>query len=411
MNHDSVVITGIGPVSAIGSGKKIFWETLLNGKSGIGKITRFDSSFSECKIAAEVKDETLKQALPRTAARRKYPRSVELGIAAANLAIQDAGWNAVDSDRIGVFAGTSVANLAETFIARDALEEENRVRPDSSFHFFNHSAACLISALFDFRGPILTVTTGCNSGMDALGHACRAIRDGSADGILVVGTDCEVFPEIFAALSASHSLTRHTSNTPRPFDIDRDGVVLAEGAAALTLEREEFAKQRGAQIYARVAGYASCAAGRNRTYSPSPEFDIRPSANAIQNAMIDATWNNTDVDLIHANGSGSVAYDQMEAQSLWKIFGEEFSRLRVHSIKSMIGLPGGAASTMQIITACLCLLEGQIPPTINHEVCDPNCGPIRVVREPESFQPRRILLHTIGLGGFYYSATAISAIP
>src|SRR4029453_8016542 len=98
MNHDSVVITGIGPVSAIGSGKKIFWETLLNGKSGIGKITRFDSSFSECKIAAEVKDETLKQALPRTAARRKYPRSVELGIAAANLAIQDAGWNAVDSD-------------------------------------------------------------------------------------------------------------------------------------------------------------------------------------------------------------------------------------------------------------------------------------------------------------------------
>ena len=136
MNQHSVVITGIGPVSAIGSRKKPFWESLLNGRSGIGKITRFDSSLSDCKIAAEIKDENLRDLFPRTAARRKYPRSVELAIVAANLAIQDAGLDAFDSDRIGVFAGTSVANLAETFIARDVLLKENRVRPDSSFHVF-----------------------------------------------------------------------------------------------------------------------------------------------------------------------------------------------------------------------------------------------------------------------------------
>jgi 3-oxoacyl-[acyl-carrier-protein] synthase II len=292
MHGESIVITGIGPVSAIGSGKRIFWESLLNGRSGIGKITRFDSSLSECKIAAEIKDENLRDLFPRSVARRKYPRSVELAIVAANLAIQDAGLDTFDSDRIGVFAGTSVANLAETFLARDVLLRENRVRQDSSFHVFNHSVACLISSLFDLRGPTLTVTTGCNSGLDAFGQAMRAIAAGSADAMIVVGTDCEVFPEIMASLGASDSLSKRYNDTPqrspRPFDADRDGVVLAEGAAALILEREGAARKRGAQIYGRISGYVSCAAGRNRSYSPSPEFDVRPSVNAIQNVMNEA---------------------------------------------------------------------------------------------------------------------------
>src|SRR6185295_27919 len=171
-----------------------------------------------------------------------------------------------------------------------------------------------------------------------LGHAYRTILSGSADAMLVVGTDCEVFPEIMASLSASDSLSKSNADTPRPFDAHRDGVVLAEGAAALILERENLARKRSASIYARISGYASCASGRNRTYSPSPEFDIRPSANAIQTAMKEAGWKTTDVDLIHANGSGSVPYDRMEAHSFRKTFGENFSRVRVHSIKSMIGL-------------------------------------------------------------------------
>ena len=307
-----------------------------------------------------------------------------------------------------------MANLAETFSARDNWLDGKRLSPDSSFYVFNHSAACLLSSFFDLRGPTLTVSTGCNSGLDAIGHACRAIQCGSADAMLVAGTDSEVFPEIMAALAASDSLSTHYNNapdhSPRPFDVNRDGVVLGEGAAALILESETGARQRGAHIYARISGYASCAAGKNRVYSPSPEWDIHPSVSAMRNAMKDAGWQSGDVDLVHANGSGSVVYDRLEAQALATVFGPDFSRVRVHSIKSMIGLPGGAASALQALAACLCVERSKIPPTINHENSGAECGPIRVVRETESFRSRNILVHTIGLGGFYYSAAAISSV-
>jgi len=413
--QDSVVITGIGPVSAIGCDKEVFWESLLSGRSGITNTTLCDTSRVACKLAAEVKDADLRKYFPRTAVSRKYPRAVELAIAAAAFAIRDAGLDALsNTDRMGVFVGTSVANLAETFSARENWVNGQKVRPDTSFYVFNHSAACLLSSLFDLRGPTLTISTGCNSGLDAIGHACRAIQCGSADAMLVTGTDCEIFPEIMAALGASDSLsTRYNDapeQSPRPFDADRDGVVLGEGAAALILESETGAKQRGAQIYARISGYAGCAAGKNRVYSPSPHWDIHPSVSAMQNAMKNADLRTDQIDLVHANGSGSVSYDRLEAQAIATVFGSDFSRMRVHSIKSMVGLPGGAASALQAITACLCLEHSKIPPTINHENCDPECGAIRVVCEAESVPLQNILVHTIGLGGFYYSAAVLSSV-
>jgi 3-oxoacyl-[acyl-carrier-protein] synthase II len=411
MQFDPIVITGIGPVSAIGCGKENFWLSLIQGRSGIGKIRRFDATNFLCNIAAEVEEESLQELLPGIAARRKYSRSVKLAIAAANLAILDAKLeNAYERDKIGVFAGTSVANLPETFLGRDLWLKENKVRPDSSFQVFNHSAACMISSLFDLRGPTITVTTGCNSGMDALGHAKYAIQMGTADAMLVVGTDCEVFPEIMSALDASGSLSKSLQETPRPFDANRDGVVLAEGAAAILLERESAAIKRGADIYARLSGYASCAAGRNRTYSPSPELDDQPAASAIRKAIAEAGWKLNEIDLIHANGSGSIAYDKLEVLAFRKIWSDNLPSIRIHSIKSMIGLPGGAASALQIVAACLSVRRGKIPPTVYHENCDPELAPLRVVRETESFQPGKILVHSIGLGGFYYSAAAISAV-
>ncbi len=414
MEKNHVLITGVGPVSAIGCGRDSFWNSLIGGKSGIVNITRCDTSRSACKIGAEIKDFRLQDFV--NGERRvptKLPRSIELGIAAAALALKDASidWDTINRDRIGVFVGTSVANLGEAFDAAELWRISNTApKSDTAFYLFNHSAASLLSSFFDLRGPSLTITTGCNSGLDALGQAIRLIELGLVDGMLIVGTDCELIPEVMAALNASGSLSTHYNEeaecSPRPFDADRDGVVLGEGAGALWLESEKTARARKATVYARVAGYANCSAGRHRNYSPNPEWDLQPSVRALREALKQAEKQPEDIDLLHANGSASVAYDRLEANAIAQTFGKYFERLAVHSIKSMIGLPGGAASALQAITTCLSMHYGIVPPTLNHARPDPLCGPIRVITKCESFQPANVLIHSIGLGGFYYSAAA-----
>ncbi len=418
MEKNPVVITGVGPVTAIGSGRESFWSSLIGGKSGVTNITRCDTSRSACKIGAELKDFRLQDYLNGDRrVPKKLPRAIELGMAAAALALQDAGIDRdnTDRDRIGVFVGTSVANLGETLSVADQWRNsKERVRPDTSFYLFNHSIAAALSSYFDLRGPSLTITTGCNSGLDALGQAARLIEQDLVDGMLVVGADCALFPEILAVFNAAGSLStkynEEASRTPRPFDAGRDGVVLGEGAGALWLEPAKIARARKATVYARLAGYAAFSAGRHRTYSTDPEWDLQPSVRAMRETLKQAHKQPEDINLFHANGSASVHYDRLEANAIAQTFGKYFEGLAVHSIKSMIGLPGGAASALQAITACLSLRDGMIPPTLNHENSDPLCGPIRVITKCESFQPRNVLIHSIGFGGFYYSAAAICNI-
>ena len=418
MEKNPVLITGVGPVSAIGSGREPFWSSLISGKSGVTNITRCDTSRSACKIGAEMKDFRLQDYVNGDRrVSKKLPRAIELGMAAAALTLQDAGidWNNTDRDRIGILVGTSVANLGEALNVADHWRNSNeRVRPDASFYLFNHSIAAALSSYFDLRGPSLTITTGCNSGLDALGQAARLIEQDLVDGMLVIGTDCGLFPEILAVLNAAGSLStnynQEASRSPRPFDAERDGVVLGEGAGALWLEPAKMAQARKATVYARFAGYATCSAGRHRSYSPNPEWDLQPSVRAMRETLKQADKQPEDIGLFHANGSASVLYDRLEANALAQTFGKHFEGLAVHSIKSLIGLPGGAASALQAITACLTLKHGMIPPTLNHEKSDPLCGPIRVITKCESFQPKNVLIHSIGFGGFYYSAAAICKI-
>ena len=197
-------------------------------------ISRCETSRSACKIGAEVKDFRVEDFVSRRRIPARRSRAVELAIGAAALAIEDAGikTDSFNADRVGVFVGTSVANLGESLLIRDEWLQQERMKPDTSFLLFNHSAACLLSSLFDLRGPTLTISTGCNSGLDALGQATRIIQQGLVDAMLVVGTDCELIPEVMAALNASGSLsTRYNEEperAPRPFDADRDGVVLGD---------------------------------------------------------------------------------------------------------------------------------------------------------------------------------------
>jgi 3-oxoacyl-[acyl-carrier-protein] synthase II len=411
-----VVVTGVGPVSAIGTGRNEFWEALVAGRPGFGPITLCDASASPSKIAAELPDFRLDRFVSDgELMARRTPRPVQLALAAAVLALHDAelDLDACDPDRLGVHVGTSVGNLETVLRLNDRYQRSGAAPPHAAFHAFNHSAACVVSSFFNIRGPVHTCTSGCNSGIDALGQSMRMIQSGAVDAMLVIGTDCEVVPEVLAALNASNSLATKFNDDPgrasRPFDRQRDGNVIGEGAAALFLESESHARARKARVYARMAGYQICSAGQNRQYShDKPEIDLRPAVRALRGAIAEAGWQPQEITLVNANGSSSVIYDRLEANALAEVFGDAFPSIPVHSIKSMLGQHGAGSSALQAVTACLAIRRGMVPPTINHEEPDPACGPIRVPREAQPFPPGPVLVHCIGLGGFYYSAATFA---
>ncbi|MFQ5491846.1 MAG: beta-ketoacyl-[acyl-carrier-protein] synthase family protein [Phycisphaerae bacterium] len=417
MANIPVVVTGVGPLSAIGCGRNEFWNALLEGRHGFGPITLCDTFTSPSKIGAEVKDFQLETYVQKgKVLAGRTPRPVQMALAASVLALHDAelDLDACDPDRLGVHIGTSIGNLGALFDFKDQVTSTGHMPAHAAFHCFNHSAACVVSSFFNIRGPMHTTSSGCNSGIDALGQSMRMLQSGTLDAMLVVGTDCELLPEVLFALNASNSLTTRYNDDPgrasRPFDCDRDGNVIGEGAAGLVLETEPHARKRKARIYAKLVGYQICSAGQNRQYShTSPDLDIRPCVRALRGAMAEARWNPDEVDLINANGSSSVLYDKLEARALAETIGESFPEVPVHSIKSMLGQHGAGSSALQAVTACLCIRRGAAPPTINHDQPDPACGPIQVITEPLALAPQQVLVHCIGLGGFYYSAAAFQA--
>jgi 3-oxoacyl-[acyl-carrier-protein] synthase II len=404
----------LGPVSAIGCGRNAYWDALIAGRNGFGPVTLCDVSASPSKIAAEVKDFDLGRYLERGAQLARFtPRPTQLALAAAVLALHDAeiDVDACDPERFGIYIGTSVGNMESVMQARALLEAGSPVPPHTAFYSIHHSMACIVSSTLNIRGPVHTTTSGCNSGIDALGQSLRMIQSGSVDQMLVIGTDCEVVPEVFAALNASESLCTTWNHDPgrasRPWDKQRGGNVLGEGAGALLLESEDAARARKARVYARLAGFHQASAGYNRQYKhKDAEVDLRPCIRAVRGAIDDAGWLVDEVDLINANGSSSVAYDRIEALALREVFGESLADIPMHSIKSMLGQHGAGSSALQAITTCLSIRRKGIPPTINHDEPDPACGELPVVTEAVAHRANRAIVHSIGIGGFYYSAAA-----
>jgi len=411
-----VVVTGIGPISAIGCGRDAFWDSLIAGRHGFGPITQCDVSDIACKIGAEVSNFDLGDYLEGGKLMgRRTPRPVQFGLAAGVLALHDAeiDLDACDPDRFGVHVGTSLGNSEETFRLRDVWQQKGTIPAHAAFHCFNHSAACVISSIFNISGPIYTTSQGCNSGVDALGQSMRMIQAGSADAMLVIGTDCELVHEVMASLGASNSLATRYNDNPgegsRPFDKGRDGNVIGEGAGALLLESEQHAQARKARVYARVAGYMIASSGQRAYSADKPDIDTRPMVRAMRGAIKEAGWQPSDVDLINANGSSSVLYDKIEGLALQEVFGDALPNIRLHSIKSMLGQHGAGSSALQAVAACLSIRRAYAPPTINHTDPDPECGPLRVVTEPEHSFPQRVLMHSIGLGGFYSSCAVFQS--
>ncbi len=414
------VVTGVGPVSAIGSGRADFWKSLRKGRHGFGPITRCSTEGSSSTIGAEVGDFDLADYLPRgRALARRLPRCVQLAMGATALATQDARLDCAP-DRIGLVVATSLGSLQETLEAYESRSltsssQPSEVDPAKAFYLFNHSAACVISAEFDFRGPMLTISTGCNSTLDAIGVASMLLQSDQADAVIVVGTDSELFPAILAALNSAGALSTSYNDQPerasRPFDQARDGNVIGEGAGALVVERQSPATDRGAPILARLAAQVTRATGRGRSYrAHKPNASAEPLLATMEETLRRARWAPRDVDVVNANGSSSVIYDAVEATALSRVFRDRGCTPAVHSVKSMLGQHGAGSSALQLISACLSLKHQVVPATLNLDDPDPTCSGLDLVRNPRDLRASNTLVQAIGFGGFYHSAAALSAL-
>lgn len=404
----SVAVTGLGVASALGSTIEEFWQNLLAGKSGFRVIENLDLPKRGCHIAAEVLTPPRRQ----LDAVNPMPRAVELALFAARQAWEDAAFDEakIDRTRIGVVVGTGIGNQDLAEFSIEKLNTGERLSPLTAFRSFAHSAACEILREFDLRGAVQTVSSGCNSGADAIGLALDWIRLGRCDAVLVGGTEAEINASFYGAMTAARALTTKFNDNPeaasRPFDAKRDGNTPGEGAGFLILESTEHAEKRKTKIRAKLLGFANCAAGTRPPYDPfNPVFDTQPLLRTMQTALKDAGKTAGEISSISANGSSSVFYDPLEAQAISELLAEKVESVPVYSVKGALGQTGAVTPALQAIAAVLSIEHKMLPPTVNAEEQDARCEINLVTNSPVNFESKIVLTNAIGFGGFYYAST------
>lgn len=401
----AAAITGMGVACALGDTPDALWTALAAGRTGTRWAT---PSRGRPGLVAAVCDD-LVQRVDHEALRQ--PRAVQLAVAAAHAAWTNARFTG-HPERVGLVVGTGLGNLD---LLEDTVRRADAGQPiaaTTAFHSFAHAAACQIASDLDLRGPIQTVSTGCNSGADALATALLWLRAGMADAVLVGGTEAELVPSFFDAMCAARALSTAHAASPgaasRPFDKRRDGNVPGEGAAFVLLENERHAATRGAHVQARLLGFASLAAGRRPTYDPSqPPFDPEPLARTMRAAMADAGVGAAEVVGVSANGSSSVFYDVLEATAIQLAMAERQDRVPVFSIKGALGQTGAVTPVLQAVTAALALKHGCLPPTANADSVDPRCEIDLVRGTPRRIARGPIVCNAIGFGGAYNATTIV----
>ena len=376
-----VVITGIGMLCANGNGKDAAWANIKAGKPGIGRITAFDPSRCTCQVAGEVKDfETyaIGGGLLDKRAARHMARFSQFAVAAAVEAWKDAGYTSEqkpDMDRVGVMMGVGIGGLEVTGENYKALFDKgpDRLSPLAVPELIPNEAAGNISIALGTKGPAQVVATACASSTDALGFALDMIRAGRADVMVAGGSEAVITEFTVGGFMKMRALSTQFNATPekasRPFNADRDGFVMGEGAAVMILESEEHAKARGAKVYAELAGYGATSDAYHIT---APDPSGLGAVKAIEIALKDAgVTDKSTVDYINAHGTSTHLNDQMETKTFKQVFGEEGAKkINISSTKSMHGhLLGGAGALEAAITA-LAIQEGFVPPTINYEKPD-----------------------------------------
>jgi 3-oxoacyl-[acyl-carrier-protein] synthase II len=394
-----VVVTGLGPVSPIGIGRQAVWDAMLAGRSGIGKITLFDTSEFPVHIAGEVKDFDPETYMDRKGAKRT-DRSVHFAVAAARLAWEDAGTPQVEPSRTAVVVSTGIGGLNTMLQQTRILWEKGpgRVSPFMVPGMMPNAAAGQVAMELGFTGPNTCITTACAAGAHGVGEAYRFIADGMADVALAGGTEAVITDLAVSGFAQMQALSRNPdpAGASRPFDADRDGFVLAEGACLLVLEEEERARSRGATIYAEVAGYGASADAHHIT---APEPEGSGAVLALQAALTDAGETAEAVDYVNAHGTSTPLNDAAETRALKKALGDHAHRVAVSSTKSMTGHMLGAAGAIESAACVLAIHTGSIPPTINYRTPDPECDLDYVPNEARKAEVRFALNDAFGFGG------------
>ena len=396
-----LVITGIGVVSPLGVGKRSFWNALLGGQCGTKRISSFDASTYPTQVAGEIRDFDPVNFMSHKDARR-MDRSSQMILAAATMAVEDARIDfGVDMSRVGVFTGTAVGGQAWAFREYDIFREKGikRINPFTAISTFPNASSAQISFKFGCKGPSDTVSSGCVSSAVALGYALDSLRAGRIDVAFVGGTEAPLDPGIFGAYCAARVMTAEMENpsrVPRPFDVQRDGIVLSEGAAVLMCESLQHATDRGARAYAEIAGWSHNA----DSYSMMMMNPNGAQARAvIHGAVKDAEVSVDQIDYIQAHAAGTVADDITEASVLEDVFGARIDTIPVVSIKSMIGHTQGACGVMETAAAALSIHKGVILRSVNCNTVDPNCR-LRINRcQAMNAHIGSMLINTFGFGG------------
>ncbi len=397
-----VVITGLGVVSPIGHGREKYWQALREGRNGIGPIELFDATDFSVRISGEIRDFSPEQWMERKEARRS-DRVIHFAVAAADLAVADAGLDvkSLDPYKFGVYLGSGEGGITTSFENMSILIQKgpSRVSPFFIPMMISNMSAAYLGIRYGAKGPNLSVVTACATATHTMGEAYYAILRGDADIILAGGAEAAITPigtAGFAAMKALSTRNDDPAHASRPFDIDRDGFVLGEGAGVLVFEELDHAIRRGATIYAEVKGYGLTCDAYHIT-APDPEGD--GAARAMAQAVEKAGWRLADVELINAHGTSTPLNDKMEAMAIRRLFGDLADKILVNSTKSMIGHALGAAGAVETIAAIQSIVEGIIHPTINVEHLDPEC-PLNVVTETIENHPiRRLLVNSFGFGG------------
>ena len=403
MSKERIVITGIGVISPFGDGVVPFWDALIHGKNGIGKVSLFDASELNCQVAAECKDFDATKYMDHKEVKRS-DRYTHFAVAAAKLAMQDAGLNESNliPERFGVLIGSGVGGMdtietqARAFIERGP----RRVSPFMIPNLLANMSSGVVAIALGAKGVNFSVVSACATGTHAIGEALLHLLAGREDVILAGGSEAAVTPLAFAGFCAMKAMATNFNDEPqrasRPFDADRCGFVMGEGAGVIALERYDHAVARGAHIYCEISGYgATCDA----YHITSPDIEGRGLSQCLARTLEDANLNPEDVDYINAHGTSTPYNDKFETAAIHKVFGEHAKKLMVSSTKSMTAHMLGAAGAIEAAVCAKTIETGIVPPTINYEHPDPDCD-LDYVPNIARESPVKVAISTnLGFGG------------
>ncbi len=397
-----VVVTGLGLVTPLGTGGKDVFDRLVDGVSGIGPITRFDPEGLDTRIAAEVKGFNPEEFIPKKELKR-MDLFIQYVMAACEIAMRDSGLEIEEgvASRVGTYVGTGLGGLPCLERNHSILLEKGpkRISPFFIPMIIGNMAPGYISMKYGAKGPCICTVSACASGSHAIGEAFLAVKRGDCDVAIAGGTEANLTPLTVAGFNAMKALSTRNDEpekASRPFDKARDGFVVGEGAGILILEELEFAKRRGANIYAEVVGYGATSDAYHIT-APDPEGD--GAARAMMRALESGSISPDGVDYINAHGTSTKLNDQIETLAIKRVFGERAYKIPVSSNKSMIGHLLGAAGAVEAVFTVYTVKYGVIPPTINLEEPDPECDLDYVPNEAREAQVKVAISNSFGFGG------------